>query len=93
MSYLPLFEKERQMDWTKWFTLIKTLIENCTNTDGAEVVVRRMKEGGPVVRFAVTRQLRQAGLRGGELRTAVDDVLDALDNASDEQIQGLVKSK
>ena len=78
------------MPWSEIFALITKLIESCTKQDGEAVVIRRMKAGGPLVRFALVRHLRQAGLRGEDLRVAVDDAMDTLRQSTDAQIEATV---
>ena len=68
------------------------IIENCRKNQSEDEVFRVMRRGGLRVRLAVRNSLADSGLRGQELRNAVNDVMDDLNNATDEEIKSTIKN-
>lgn len=82
------------MDWVAIITtfgpMILKMIEDCTKKDGEQAVFARLRGGGLAVRLTARNMLQSQGLRGRELHAAVDDWMDALKRASDDDLRNLL---
>ena len=82
------------MDWVTIITvfgpMILKMLEECTKRDGEQAVFARLRSGGLVVRLTARNMLQSQGLRGRELHAAVDDWMDMLKRASDDDLRALL---
>ena len=77
------------MDFLVLLELILALLKNCPQDDAR--VFEIAKRGGFLAALPIRRQFRQAGLRGSELRAAVQAALDALAAATDDDIRAAIE--
>jgi len=76
------------MDFLVLLELILALLKNCPNDESRVFDIAR--RGGFRVAAPIRREFRQNGLRGKELREAVEAALDALANATDDELRALI---
>lgn len=70
---------------------ILALFENCSKRDGAKTVYDRLRNPGMIERWALRQTLQAQGLRGRDLREAVEAGMDWLRKADEDDIRELLK--
>jgi len=78
------------MDWAVIISAIVQLIQECRKKDGSEIVENRLRNPTFRERFVLHMHLRRQGLFGAELDRAVDDAMEALRVATDDEITQLL---
>ena len=77
------------MDFLVLLELVLALLKNCPQDE--EQIFKIMRRGGFRVTAQLRRKFRDEGLRGDDNREAVQQALDELRDASDDELRALIE--